>query len=51
MHKKNLPFKKKIKKKVANLFDFSNKDVPLHPVSKKLIAAIAQLVEQRIRNA
>lgn len=38
-------------KKTEILFAFSNKDVPLHPVSKKLIAAIAQLVEQRIRNA
>ena len=38
-------------KKTEILFAFSNKDVPLHPVNEKLIAAIAQLVEQRIRNA
>ena len=35
-------------KKTEILFAFSNKDVPLHPVTN---AAIAQLVEQRIRNA
>lgn len=38
-------------KKTAILFVFSNKNVPLRPVNKNFIAAIAQSVEQRIRNA
>ncbi len=32
-------------------FVFPNKHIPLHPVNKKRVADIAQLVEQRIRNA
>ena len=40
---------KKINLKIQSiLFAYSNKNVPLHPVNN---AAIAQLVEQRIRNA
>lgn len=38
-------------KNIQNPFVFSNKAVILHAVNEKQTAAIAQLVEQRIRNA
>ena len=38
-------------KKTAIPFVVSNKHVPLHPVKPTATADIAQLVEQRIRNA
>ena len=38
-------------KKPSFLFVVSKKAVNLHPVKQKAVAAIAQLVEQRIRNA
>ena len=42
---------KNISKKTAKVFAVSNKAVPLHAVSPTRLADIAQLVEQRIRNA
>ena len=38
-------------KKSSFHFIVSKKAVNLHPVKQKAVAAIAQLVEQRIRNA
>ena len=38
-------------KKSRIFIEIPNKTVPLHPVKTKATADIAQLVEQRIRNA
>ena len=46
------PFFRQTLKKQQKSLEVQNKAVPLHPVSETLlIAVIAQLVEQRIRNA
>ena len=40
-----------MQKKCENICIFQKKAVPLHPLLRKSSATLAQLVEQRIRNA